>query len=160
MTSKDAMFFNCSEKHEVEQVCRKYENPEAVRAFIKQKAAEGVIKYWTHDKLYAFLAENGFKAAPRPEKMTMAELAARIQEKCGISRSEAEKFVSVFGDCLEDALVAGESVTLTGFGTFKVVDQAARKGRNPQTGAEIDIPARKAVKFAPAKALKEAVANS
>jgi DNA-binding protein HU-beta len=51
----------------------------------------------------------------------------------------------------------GDTVTLVGFGTFKVVERKARKGRNPQTGEEIDIKASKAPKFTPGKALKEAV---
>ena len=52
---------------------------------------------------------------------------------------------------------AGEPITLVGFGTFKVVERKARKGRNPQTGEEIDIEASKAPKFTAGKALKEAV---
>ena len=55
------------------------------------------------------------------------------------------------------ALKKGDTVTLIGFGTFKVTQRNARKGRNPQTGEEIDIKASKAPKFTPGKALKEAV---
>lgn len=52
---------------------------------------------------------------------------------------------------------AGESVTFTGFGSFKVVERAARKGRNPRTGKEITIPASKVAKFTPGKGLKDAI---
>ena len=52
---------------------------------------------------------------------------------------------------------AGDAVTFTGFGSFKIAQRAARKGRNPRTGKEINIPAGNAVKFTPGKALKEAV---
>ena len=59
--------------------------------------------------------------------------------------------------CITKALGKGDSVSLIGFGTFKVVDRKARKGRNPQTGEEIDITASKVPKFVVGKALKEAV---
>ena len=58
---------------------------------------------------------------------------------------------------MREAMKAGDSVTFTGFGSFKVTQRAARKGRNPRTGKEINIPAGKAVKFTPGKALKESV---
>ena len=58
---------------------------------------------------------------------------------------------------LREALAAGESVTFTGFGSFKVVERAARKGRNPRTNEEITIPSSKVVKFTPGKGLKDAI---
>ena len=60
-------------------------------------------------------------------------------------------------DVVKDALVNGDKVALTGFGTFEVAERAARKGRNPKTGEEILIPASKAPKFKAGKALKDAV---
>ncbi|OIS65855.1 DNA-binding protein, partial [Bacillus subtilis] len=60
-------------------------------------------------------------------------------------------------DTISEALKSGEKVSIPGFGTFEVRERAARKGRNPQTGEEIDIPATKAPAFKPAKALKDAV---
>jgi DNA-binding protein HU-beta len=56
---------------------------------------------------------------------------------------------------LAETLKKGDSVAISGFGSFKVVERKARKGRNPRTGEEIRIPASKAVKFTPGKALKE-----
>lgn len=159
MTSKDATFFNTSEKHEVAHVCGKYANPEAVREFIHQKASEGVIKYWTHEKLYAFLAENGFERAARPEKLTMEELEKKLHEQCNLTLSDAHKFILAFTDVIEETLLNEGSIAFSGLGTLKIVERAARKGRNPRTGQEIDIPAKKTATFTAAKALKEALAK-
>lgn len=61
MGKRDAKFFNCSEAHEIKYVSSLYEDSEAVMEFIKQKCKDKTIHYWTHDKLYAFLEENGYK---------------------------------------------------------------------------------------------------
>ena len=66
---------------------------------------------------------------------------------------------SVF-ETITEALVAGDKVAIPGFGTFEVVDRAARKGRNPKTGEEITIEASKSPKFKASKALKDAVKNA
>ncbi len=90
--------------------------------------------------------------------MTKADLVDKIYVKAGLpSKSKAEEALDAVIACLRDALVAGDSITFTGFGSFKVSQRAARKGRNPRTGAEIDIPASKVVKFTPGKTLKDAV---
>jgi len=89
--------------------------------------------------------------------MTKAELVAKIAEKAGLSKKDAEAALNAFMDSVKEALAAGEKVSLVGFGTFEVVQRAERKGRNPQTGEEITIPATKAPKFRPGKGLKEAV---
>ena len=89
--------------------------------------------------------------------MTKAELVAKIAEKAGLSKKDAEAALNAFMDSVKEALSAGEKVSLVGFGTFEVVERAERKGRNPQTGEEITIPATKAPKFRPGKGLKEAV---
>ena len=73
------------------------------------------------------------------------------------TKKEAQEVVDCVFSSITKAMKTGDTVTLVGFGTFKVVDRKARKGRNPQTGAEIDIKASKAPKFTPGKALKEAV---
>ncbi len=73
------------------------------------------------------------------------------------TKKEAQEAVDCVLSSITKALEKGDTVTLVGFGTFKVVDRKARKGRNPQTGAEIDIKASKAPKFTPGKAFKEAV---
>ena len=73
------------------------------------------------------------------------------------TKKEAQEAVDCVFSSITKAMKTGDTVTLVGFGTFKVVERKARKGRNPQTGAVIDIKASKAPKFTPGKALKEAV---
>jgi DNA-binding protein HU-beta len=73
------------------------------------------------------------------------------------TKKEAQSAVESVISSITKALKKGEDVTLTGFGTFKVVKRKARKGRNPYTGEEIKIKATKAPKFTPGKILKEAV---
>ena len=73
------------------------------------------------------------------------------------TKKEAQEAVDCVLSSITKALKKGDTVTLIGFGTFKVTQRKARKGRNPQTGEEMDIKASKAPKFTPGKALKEAV---
>ncbi len=89
--------------------------------------------------------------------MTKAELVAKISEKAGLTKSNAERSLNAFLDAVEDTLVKDGKLMLTGFGTFAVEARKARKGRNPRTGQEIDIPESKIVKFRPGKLLKDAV---
>lgn len=90
--------------------------------------------------------------------MTKAELVDKIYAKAALpSKAKAEEALDAVISCLRDALVDGETVTFTGFGSFKVNTRAARKGRNPRSGEEIDIPESKVVKFTPGKALKDAI---
>lgn len=89
--------------------------------------------------------------------MTKADLVNAIAEKAGLSKSDSEKALKAFTDSITDALKAGEKVALVGFGTFSVGQRAARTGKNPQTGAQINIPAAKTPKFKAGKALKDAV---
>ena len=89
--------------------------------------------------------------------MTKDELVAKIAEDAGISKKEAGEALKAVTSGISDALSKGETVTLVGFGTFSVSDRAARTGRNPATGEEIQIAASKAPKFKAGKALKEAL---
>lgn len=89
--------------------------------------------------------------------MNKTELIESIAKDAGISKAEAGRVVDAFTDSVTAALKKGESVTLIGFGTFKVSQRAARTGRNPQTGKEIKIAARKSPAFTSGKALKDAV---
>ena len=73
------------------------------------------------------------------------------------TKKEAQEAVDCVFSSITKAMKTGDTVTLVGFGTFKVVERKARKGRNPQTGEEIDIKASKASKFTAGKALKQAV---
>lgn len=89
--------------------------------------------------------------------MTKADLVNAMAEKAGLSKADAEKALKAFADAVTDALKAGEKVALVGFGTFSVSERAARTGKNPQTGAKINIPAAKTPKFKAGKALKDSV---
>ena len=89
--------------------------------------------------------------------MNKAELIAKIAEESKLTKKAAETALDAFITSVEGALKAGEKVQLVGFGTFEVRQRAARKGRNPQTKAEIKIPASEAPVFKAGKALKELV---
>lgn len=88
--------------------------------------------------------------------MNKSELISEIA-KVVSTKKEAQNAVDCMVSSITKALKKGDDVTLTGFGTFKVVKRKARKGRNPYTGEEIKIKATKAPKFTPYKAFKEAV---
>ena len=89
--------------------------------------------------------------------MNKSELIARIAEKSGLNQKDAGKALDGLTQAISDALANGEDVTLVGFGTFKVTERKAKKGRNPATGEAIQIPAKKAPIFKAGKALKDAV---
>ena len=90
--------------------------------------------------------------------MTKAELVEKISAKVGnLSKAKADEALNAVVEVLRETLVAGDSVVLTGFGTFKVVMRSERKGHNPQSHETITIPARKVAKFTPGKLLKEAI---
>jgi len=89
--------------------------------------------------------------------MNKSELIDAVANSADLSKASAGRAVDATVAAITDALKKGESVTLIGFGTFKVSHRAARTGRNPQTGAELKIAARKAPVFNAGKALKEAV---
>nr|WP_198912473.1 HU family DNA-binding protein [Desulfuromonas acetoxidans] len=89
--------------------------------------------------------------------VTKTELVTAIAEKAELSKSDSEKALKAFVDTVTEALKGGDKIALVGFGTFSVGDRAARVGKNPQTGAEIKIPAAKVPKFKAGKALKDAV---
>jgi len=89
--------------------------------------------------------------------MNKQELIAQIATEAGISKAAAAKVIDAFTDSVTAALKNGDSVTLIGFGTFAVSERAARTGRNPQTGKELKIAARKAPAFRAGKALKDAL---
>jgi len=85
------------------------------------------------------------------------ELIEKMADKAGLKKTEAEKALKAFEESVTDALKSNDKVTLVGFGTFAVSERKARKGRNPQTGEEINIPAKKAPKFVPGKLFKDSV---
>lgn len=88
--------------------------------------------------------------------MNKGDLVAEVAKVLN-SKKEAQAAVDQVFSAITDALAKEDSVTLVGFGTFKAAERKARKGRNPQTGEEIEIPARKVPKFIPGKNLKDAI---
>ena len=89
--------------------------------------------------------------------MNKSELVAAIAERTETTKAAAEEALRATIEVISEQLAGGEQITLIGFGTFKVAKREARKGRNPQTGKEIDIPEKNVVKFSPGKALDESV---
>lgn len=92
--------------------------------------------------------------------MNKAELVSYVADKADITKKDAERVVTAVFDSIEQALAEGDKVQLVGFGTFEVRERAARTGRNPKTGEEINIPATQVPVFKPGKALREAVMKS
>ena len=89
--------------------------------------------------------------------MNKSELIDQVADAADLSRAAASRAVDAALDAIIEALKQSEPVSLVGFGTFQVRERAARKGRNPQTGASIDIAASRAAAFKPGKALKDAL---
>lgn len=89
--------------------------------------------------------------------MNKGDLVARMAEGAEISKAAAAKALDTMLDAIEEALKAGDKITLVGFGTFSVAVRAERNGRNPQTGADIKIPAAKVPKFKAGAKLRDSV---
>lgn len=92
--------------------------------------------------------------------LTKAELAELLFEQVGLNKREAKDMVETFFDEIRDALVRGESVKLSGFGNFQLRDKPQRPGRNPKTGEEIPITARRVVTFHASQKLKGLVESA
>jgi len=90
--------------------------------------------------------------------MTKTEFVAKIAEKTGSTKVDADKAVQAFLETVTETLKAGDKITFTGFGSFEVTEREAREGRNPQTGETIQIAASKSPKFKAGKGLKDALA--
>jgi len=89
--------------------------------------------------------------------MNKAELIKEVAGKTGLTKKDVGLVVDDFIETVSDALCKGEKITLVGFGTFQVIEKKARRGRNPRTGEEIQIPAKKVPKFIPGKNLREKI---
>ena len=92
--------------------------------------------------------------------VTKAELADALFERLGLNKREAKEMVDAFFDEIRRALERGESVKLSGFGNFQLRDKPQRPGRNPKTGEEIAITARRVVTFHASQKLKATVSRS
>jgi len=89
--------------------------------------------------------------------MKKPELAAAIASKADVTKEKAGEIINAMTDEITNAMSKGDAVTLIGFGTFSRRERSARMGKNPQTGAAIEIKASKSVGFKAGKSLKEAV---
>ncbi len=89
--------------------------------------------------------------------ITKAELAVSLHEELGLNKRESKEFVEQFFETVKKSLEEGSSVKLSGFGNFGLRDKPARPGRNPKTGEEIPILARRVVTFKASQKVKEAI---
>jgi integration host factor subunit alpha len=92
--------------------------------------------------------------------LTRADLADAVHRNIGLSRAECSAMVESVLDHMCDALSKGESVKITGFGTFSVREKDERIGRNPKTGVEVPIPARRVISFRPSLGVKARIEQS
>jgi integration host factor subunit alpha len=89
--------------------------------------------------------------------MTKADIVETIYEKVGYSRKESAEIVDLVFDLLKETLENGEKIKISGFGNFLIREKRSRKGRNPQTGEEIQISARRVLTFKPSQVLRKAL---
>jgi len=91
--------------------------------------------------------------------MTKADIVEAIAEMTGLTKTDTAFVVDGMLETLKAAMIAGETVEIRGFGTFKIKERAARRARNPRSGEPVDIPAKFVPTFKPSRDLKDAVAN-
>jgi len=89
--------------------------------------------------------------------MTKADIVERVAEKTGFAKKDAIELVELFFETMKDALESGEELKISGFGKFEVKQKTDRRGRNPQTGEEINIESRKILTFKASTMLKDRV---
>jgi integration host factor subunit alpha len=89
--------------------------------------------------------------------LTKADIADRLFEDVGLNKREAKEFVDAYFEAIREALEKGENVKLSGFGNFQLREKNQRPGRNPKTGEEIPISARRVVTFRPGQKLRARV---
>ena len=87
--------------------------------------------------------------------MTKTELVSVVADKAGLTKADADRAIKALLDAVTDCLKSGDKLTLVGFGTFSVSKRAARTGKNPRTGAKIEIAAANTPRFKAGKALKD-----
>ncbi len=91
--------------------------------------------------------------------LTKADIVEAVHDKVGFPRKESSDLVELIFELMKQTLEKGDSLKLSGFGKFEVRQKHARRGRNPQTGGEIEISARKVLTFKPSQLLKSALAS-
>jgi DNA-binding protein HU-beta len=96
-------------------------------------------------------------AQPKKERMNKQDLAAKVHDMLGGTKTQADQVVETIIETITKALKSGDEVSVAGLGIFSTKMRPARTGRNPRTGESIQVPAMRVPKFRPAKALKDAV---
>lgn len=91
--------------------------------------------------------------------ITRSDLANRLRERFGLTTADAYKMIDVVFDEICESLINGEEVKFAGFGSFKILDKAARMGRNPKTGESAIISARRVATFRPSNEFRDRVAK-
>ncbi len=89
--------------------------------------------------------------------MTKADLVESVAREAEMTKKDAEQLVEIIFDSIVDSLNKGEKIELRGFGSFRVRERNARKGRNPKTGDAVNIPAKRVAYFKPGKDLKDLI---
>jgi len=89
--------------------------------------------------------------------MTKADLVEIVFEKVGLSKKEAQDIIEIIFDTIKESFIEGESVKISGFGTFNVRKKNSRRGRNPKTGEEIEITPRRVLTFRASNQLKKVI---
>jgi DNA-binding protein HU-beta len=89
--------------------------------------------------------------------MNKAELVKHLAESADVTKAQAESVLNELVATVKDTVAAGNEITITDLGKFSATERAARTGRNPKTGEDIEIPAKRAPKFSPAKSFKDLV---
>ena len=92
--------------------------------------------------------------------MTKAELVDAVFGRVGLSKTESHNIIEIIFDIIEQTLIEGESVKISGFGTFNVKKKNARRGRNPKTGNDLQITPRRVITFKASNHLKERIENT
>lgn len=91
------------------------------------------------------------------KQMTKADLVERVAVEAEMTKKDAEQLVEIIFDSITASLNRGEKIELRGFGSFRVRERNSRQGRNPKTGATVEIPAKRVAYFKPGKELKELI---
>ncbi len=95
--------------------------------------------------------------AGRKTKMTKIDIIQSVYERLGLSKKDSAAIVESVFDIMKDCLSKGEKIKISGFGNFTVKEKKARRGRNPQTGSEIEITARRVLTFKSSQVLRKAL---
>ncbi len=96
---------------------------------------------------------------PGGKTITKADIIESVYEKVGFSKKESSEIVEIVFETIKTTLEKGEKIKVSGFGKFEVRQKNTRRGRNPQTGSELQIPARRVLSFKPSQVLKSALAG-